>query len=85
MNHDLKKEKKKKKKPTANSLAAMCAALRQLGLNPYHFSEVSKNNNNKHFQLWLKAVRAKYDRIGEPFRGEDFDQMLWDYDVCCFP
>lgn len=40
-----------------------------------------KNNNNKHFEIWLKAVRAKYDGIGEPFQGVDFDQLLWNYDV----
>ncbi|KAM5442258.1 hypothetical protein MferCBS31731_002632 [Microsporum ferrugineum] len=42
----------------------------------------------KHFDLWLKAVRAKYDGIGEPFKGADFDQLLWNYDAvsddpCC--
>lgn len=50
-------------------------------MNPYHFSEISRNKNNKHFQLWLKAVQAKYDGLGEPFKGRDFDQILWNYDV----
>ncbi|KAM5505622.1 hypothetical protein McaMca56_000269 [Microsporum canis] len=67
---------------------AICAALTLLGFNPYHYNEVLKNNNNKHFDLWLKAVRAKYDGIGEPFKGADFDQLLWNYDAvsddpCC--
>ncbi|KAK5988336.1 hypothetical protein PT974_12486 [Cladobotryum mycophilum] len=68
--------------------SSICAALRELGLNPYHFSEISKNNKNKHFETWLKAVRAKYDGVGEPFKGDDFDQLLWNYDAvsddpCC--
>lgn len=50
-------------------------------MNPYHFSEISRNKNNKHFQLWLKAVQAKYDGLEEPFKGGDFDQILWNYDV----
>lgn len=62
---------------------AICAAFRILGLNPYHFNEVSRNNNNGHFQLWLKAVQAKYDGEGEPWKGPDFDRILWNYDVSC--
>lgn len=59
----------------------MCAALDVLGLRSYHWNEVLKNKNNGHLQLWLKAVQSKYDGLGEPFEGEDFDRMLWDYDV----
>lgn len=59
----------------------MCAALDVLGLRSYHWNEVIKNKNNGHLQLWLKAVQAKYDGLGEPFEGEDFDRLLWDYDV----
>ncbi|EZF34679.1 hypothetical protein H101_01784 [Trichophyton interdigitale H6] len=67
---------------------SICAALEVLGFNPYHYNEVLKNNNNKHFEIWLEAVRAKYDGIGEPFQGADFDQLLWNYDAvtddpCC--
>lgn len=60
----------------------MCAALNVLGIRSYHWNEVLSNKNNGHLQLWLKAVRAKYDGLGDPFEGEDFDRMLWDYDVC---
>ncbi|KAF3479420.1 uncharacterized protein GIQ15_06396 [Arthroderma uncinatum] len=68
---------------------SICAALTLLGLNPYHYNEVVKNNENDHFRLWMKAVQAKYDGIGEPFEGADFDRMLWNNDAvsddpCCF-
>lgn len=59
----------------------MCAALDILGFRSYHWNEVLSNKNNGHLQLWLQAVQAKYDGIGKPFEGEDFDRMLWDYDV----
>ena len=59
----------------------MCAALDVLGLRSYHWNEVLKNKNNDHLQLWLNAVQAKYDGLGVPFEGEDFDRMLWDYDA----
>ncbi|UNI15423.1 hypothetical protein JDV02_001958 [Purpureocillium takamizusanense] len=67
---------------------SLCAALKVLGMNPYHFSEISRNKNNKHFQLWLKAVQAKYDGVGVPLKGGDFDHILWNYDAvtddpCC--
>ena len=63
---------------------AIYAALKELGLSPYHFLEVLRNKNNKHLQLWGKAVQAKYGGLGAPFEGEDFDQMLWDYDVSVY-
>ncbi|KJZ74745.1 hypothetical protein HIM_05862 [Hirsutella minnesotensis 3608] len=62
--------------------------MKTLGLRPYHFSEISRNKNNRHFEQWLAAVRAKYDGVGRPWRGADFDRLLWDYDAlsddpCC--
>ena len=65
-------------------MVAICAALKVLGFRAYHFSEISRNKNNQHFQQWLKAVRAKYDGVGELFKGEDFDRILWNYDVRFF-
>lgn len=50
-------------------------------MTPYHFKEAIQNMENGHFELWLQAIRAKHDRVGKPFRGPDFDQMLWNYDV----
>ncbi|KAI0132404.1 hypothetical protein BJ170DRAFT_247506 [Xylariales sp. AK1849] len=68
--------------------ASMYTALKKLGMNPYHFAEAIRNINNGHCDLWLKAVQCKYDGIGIPFEGQDFDQMLWNYDAvtdapCC--
>lgn len=60
---------------------AIYAALKDLGFNPYHFCELQRNNNNGHWQLWLKAIQAKYDGLGESFKGADFGQMLLNYDV----
>ena len=52
-------------------------------MRPYHFSEISKHKENKHFELWLSAVQAKYD--GGKGRAwttaEDFDRVLGSYDV----
>lgn len=59
----------------------MCAALKVLGLTSYHWDEVLSNKNNGHLQLWLEAMHAKYDGKGKPFAGQDFDHMLWNYDV----
>ncbi|KAL8921023.1 MAG: hypothetical protein Q9208_005914 [Pyrenodesmia sp. 3 TL-2023] len=66
----------------------MCAALDVLGLRSYHWNEVLSHKNNGHLQLWLKALQAKFDGLGEPLEGNDFDRMLWDYDSvsdepCC--
>ena len=62
---------------------AICAALQELGMRPYHFSEISKHEENKHFELWLSAVQAKYG--GGKGRAwttaEDFDRVLAGYDV----
>lgn len=60
---------------------AVYVALLKLGINSYHFAEVSRNRKNNHWQLWMQALQAKYDGLGKPFEGEDFDQMLWNYDV----
>ncbi|KAL8709018.1 MAG: hypothetical protein Q9220_006227 [cf. Caloplaca sp. 1 TL-2023] len=60
---------------------SICAALELLGLRSYHWNEVLANKKNGHLQLWLKAIQAKYDGHGVPFQGDDFDQMLWDYDI----
>jgi hypothetical protein len=62
---------------------AICAALQELGMRPYHFSEISKHKENKRFELWLSAVQAKYDgNKGIAWTtAEDFDRVLGGYDV----
>ena len=54
-----------------------------LGIRSYHFAEVLANDENDHIQLWMRALRAKYEGVGKPFKGEDFDKILWNYDVSC--
>ncbi|CZS79673.1 unnamed protein product [Fusarium graminearum] len=65
-----------------------CAALKILGFRSYHFAEVLSNDANDHVQLWMKALRAKYEGVGKPVSREDFDEILWNYDSvsdepCC--
>lgn len=50
-------------------------------MKPYHFRDIVFNT--EHMHLWLRAMKAKFDGVGKPFQGEDFDQMLGEYDVCC--
>jgi hypothetical protein len=57
------------------------AALRQLGYRPYHCMEAGLDNANDSWPNWGKAVRAKYEGIGPRWRGQDFEKMLWKYDV----
>ncbi|KAI1345339.1 P-loop containing nucleoside triphosphate hydrolase protein [Xylaria sp. FL0043] len=61
--------------------ATIYTALQTLGMNPYHFKEVNRNKHNGHFEFWLQVVRAKYQGVGEPMKGPDFDQVLWNYDA----
>ena len=50
-------------------------ALRILGYpNPYHFSSVYGNVSD--CDMWVDALRAKYDGIGTPFGRTEFDQLL---------
>lgn len=59
---------------------ALYVAQKELGMKPYHFRDIAFNT--EHMQLWLTAMRAKFDGVGKPFQGKDFDQMLAEYDVC---
>lgn len=58
------------------------AALKQLGLRPYHAVECGLDNPNGSYRNWAEAVRAKYHGQGRPYQGKDFEKMLWKYDVC---
>ena len=60
---------------------AMYVAFKKLGYKPYHFLESTLQKQNDHQKLWLEALNAKFYGKGKPFEGEDFDQMLWNYDV----
>ncbi|KAH7308734.1 P-loop containing nucleoside triphosphate hydrolase protein [Rhexocercosporidium sp. MPI-PUGE-AT-0058] len=54
---------------------SMQNAFRILGYpNPYHFSSVY--GNIRDCDMWVEALRAKYDSIGTPFSRVEFDQLL---------
>lgn len=57
---------------------ALWMALRQLGYRPYHYVDRWLQN---HFQLWDQALRAKYYGIGRPWKREEFDAVMGDFDV----
>ncbi|KAJ5542093.1 hypothetical protein N7461_008096 [Penicillium sp. DV-2018c] len=58
--------------------SSLYVAQKELGMRPYHFRDIIFKP--EHMALWLKAMKAKYDGIGKPFQGRDFDQMLGEYD-----
>lgn len=52
----------------------MCRAYEVLGYpNPYHFSSVFANA--KDCDMWMEAIRAKFDGVGT-FEREQWDQLL---------
>lgn len=57
------------------------AALKELGLRPYHAMEAGLDNANGSYPNWAEAVRAKYHGQGRMYQGKDFEKMLWKYDV----
>ncbi|KAL3456151.1 NAD dependent epimerase/dehydratase [Aspergillus heterothallicus] len=60
---------------------SLYTALNELGYNCYHMAEAALDYRNGSLTNWNKAIVAKYDEIGEEFRGEDFDKMLCAYDA----
>ena len=55
--------------------ASMKEAYSILGYqNPYHFSSVI--GNVKDSDMWLEALRAKYEGVGKPYGRAEFDQLL---------
>lgn len=58
-----------------------------LGLNSYHCAEMGRNQeHNDVFPLWRAAIEAKYfgGKGKKLVTREDFDELLWRYQVCCF-
>jgi len=50
-----------------------------LGLAPiYHMREVASNS---HQDLWVQAMKAKFEPGGEPWGRKEFDQILAGYQV----
>ncbi len=63
----------------ANSVLALADALGQLGVDPiYHMREVA---NNKHQDLWVEAIDAKFEGKGRVWGRQEFDQILAGYEV----
>lgn len=51
----------------------------QLGIAPiYHMREVGKN---KHQDLWIQAIEAKYEDKGKAWERQDFEQILASFEV----
>jgi hypothetical protein len=44
-------------------------------------SECGLDTANDSMVLWHQAIDAKFHGKGSKFTGEDFDKMLWRYDV----
>ena len=49
-----------------------------LGLQTYHMETTVRNE--RHNELWLDALKAKYEG-GEPFTRDKWDQILGNYAV----
>lgn len=64
---------------------AMKIALQELGYaNVYHFFQVAQNSS--HADLWIEALKAKYEHDGESKhpgsnRVADWNQLLGEYSV----
>ena len=61
--------------------AALWIALRKLGYSTYHMAECNLDSVNDSLVNWDAAIQAKMYGCGKPWAGEDFDKMLWNYDV----
>jgi hypothetical protein len=59
-------------------------ALKQLGYRPYHAMEAGLDNANGSWANWHAAAQAKYEGVGPVWKGQDFEKMLWKYDVSRF-
>jgi hypothetical protein len=44
-------------------------------------AEAVLDHRNGSLKHWLAAIVAKYYDLGGEYKGEDFDRMLWRYDV----
>jgi hypothetical protein len=66
---------------TNTAKTALYVALKKLGYTCYHMAECGRDAANDSLTLWHAAIDAKYYGKGRKFEGEDFDKMLWRYDV----
>lgn len=61
--------------------AALYAGLKKLSYNCYHMSECNLDVANGSLANWHHAIDAKFNGKGRKYAAEDFDKMLWRYDV----
>jgi len=58
---------------------SLADGLVKLGIEPiYHMREVA---NNKHQNLWIEAIEAKFEGAGASWKREDFDRTLAGFEV----
>ncbi|CAM1507522.1 Fc.00g071630.m01.CDS01 [Cosmosporella sp. VM-42] len=63
--------------------ASMRAAMKQLGyVDTYHMMNCSIENPPDAL-MWMDALTAKYDKKGEPFTRDDWDQLLGNAQAVC--
>ncbi|KAI1343524.1 P-loop containing nucleoside triphosphate hydrolase protein [Xylariaceae sp. FL0016] len=63
--------------------ASMRAAMKQLGyVDTYHMMNCSIENPPDAL-LWMDALRAKYDGVGQPFTRKDWDKLLGNSQAVC--
>lgn len=62
-------------------ILALYVALKRLGYTCYHMAECGLDVENNSMIYWHEAIDAKFDGKGNKYVGEDFDKMLWRYDV----
>ncbi|OTB04719.1 hypothetical protein M426DRAFT_320583 [Hypoxylon sp. CI-4A] len=63
--------------------ASMRAAMKTLGyVDTYHMMNCSIENPPDAL-LWMDALRAKYDGVGEPFTRKDWDKLLGNSQAVC--
>ncbi|KAL2870902.1 uncharacterized protein BJX67DRAFT_377527 [Aspergillus lucknowensis] len=56
-------------------------ALQELGYTCYHMAEAALDYRNDSLECWIEAIDAKYNGIGDDYRGQEFDRMLSRYDA----
>ena len=60
-------------------LTALRKALIQLGCDGTYHGYAAAAEYPRDCEMWLRAMRAKYDGAGVPFTHEDWDRLLGDY------
>ncbi|KAJ5374315.1 hypothetical protein N7517_006321, partial [Penicillium concentricum] len=62
---------------------ALRKALIHLGYDGTYHGYAAAVEYPRDCEMWLRAMRAKYDGVGEPFVKQDWDQLLGDYQAVC--